>query len=626
MDKISDQIKSRLDIIEVIQEYLPELKQAGINWKALCPFHQEKTPSFYISPEKQIWHCFGCGKGGSIFSFVMEIEGIEFKDALRILAKKAGIALKKEDPQLQTRRNRLIEINQQAALFFHQILIKSPKAEKTRQYLKNRKISSQTAKEFQLGYALDDWRSLIAFLKNKGYQEKEIVESGLAIVKDQKSRFTNPRANIKDQNTKTNYQRLTNNQIYDRFRNRLMFPILNHYGEIVGFSGRILEPNQEPKYINTPQTLIYNKSQILYGLDKAKQSIRKEKLGIIVEGNIDVLISHQAGIKNVVASGGTALTLEQIRLLKRYSHSLALAFDEDTAGQEAAKRGINLARQEEIQVKIIRLDQGKDPDELIKKDPQLWQQAIKKAKKIIDFYFDQSLKDKNLTNLSLEDKKEISQELLPEIKKIKDRIEQAHYLQKLENILNVPEKVLREEMLRLYSNKETANRIHNKKTVDRISPEKEEEIYAWPLFLALRFPQKIEFFLKNLEEDYFLSPNYQALYKNLKKFYDKKKKSFISSNFRKFLKKEDKKLASFFDLLEINQERDFEKKNREIFLDQSWLQKEIEFSLKRIKTFFYKKKLKEKEFEIKKAEKEKKDQKLKKLLEEFKEISSKIYG
>lgn len=260
MINVIDEIKSRIDIVSFISEYLP-LKPAGTSFKALCPFHQEKAPSFFVSPERQIWHCFGCGAGGSIFDFLMKMEGLEFPEALRLLAKKANVVLKKEDPQLVSQRTRLLEIFQQAARFYHEILTRFPLGESARRYLKERGVSPEIIKEFQLGYAPDSWQTLLIFLTKKGFKEKEIALAGLA---------------IQSERSKDRY--------YDRFRDRLIFPLFDVHGEIVGFSGRILEKDEKKvKYINTPQTLIYDKSRILYGLDKAKQEIKEKKLAIITE-------------------------------------------------------------------------------------------------------------------------------------------------------------------------------------------------------------------------------------------------------------------------------------------------------------------------------------------------------
>ena len=299
-----DEIKSKVDIVEIIQEYI-QLKPAGANWKAPCPFHNEKTPSFMVSRDKQIFHCFGCGEGGDIFTFVQKIENIDFPEALKILAEKAGVKLKKIDPTLVSQKTKLMDICHLAAEFFHKALTSSKEGQISRDYIAKRKLSPQTLADFKIGYAPDSWDLLLNLLRKKGYKDNDIFLAGLVVKNDR-------------------------GQLYDRFRQRLMFPIFDQHGNIVGFTGRILDAskeNQGGKYVNTPQTLIYNKSLIAYGLDKAKSEIKKQDLVVVVEGNMDVIASHQAGIKNVIASSGTALTLEQLKILQRYSNNLALAFD-----------------------------------------------------------------------------------------------------------------------------------------------------------------------------------------------------------------------------------------------------------------------------------------------------------
>lgn len=378
-----DEIKSRLDIVEIVQEYIPNLKQVGTNWKALCPFHNEKTPSFMVSRDKQIWHCFGCSEGGDVFSFIQKIENIEFPEALKILAKKAGVVLKYEEPSLVNQKTKLLDILEAAAKFYHHILLNSAEAAPAREYLfKKRELKEETAEDFLLGFAPDSWDELLKFLLRKEFKEEDIFLAGLTIKKERGIGF------------------------YDRFRARIMFPIRDVHGHAVGFTGRLLpeaekKENAGGKYVNTPQTLVYNKSQVIYGLDRAKQTIRKENLTILVEGNMDVVASHQAGVCNVVASSGTALTAEQVKLLKRYSNNLAISFDADLAGEAASKKGVGVAMEQEMTVKVIVLDPkiGKDPDEYIKKDRQKWIEATSGARLFMDYYFDYVLNKLDLNKV-----------------------------------------------------------------------------------------------------------------------------------------------------------------------------------------------------------------------------------
>ncbi|OGY46376.1 MAG: DNA primase [Candidatus Buchananbacteria bacterium RIFCSPHIGHO2_01_FULL_47_11b] len=414
------EIKNRLDIVEVISEYV-RLKQSGTNWKGLCPFHNEKTPSFMVSKDKQIWHCFGCSEGGDIFSFIQKVEGLEFTEALRLLAHKAGVTLSTANRQEASQRNRILDICQTAATFWHELLLNNPNAKHAREYLEKRQVNTETTKTFQLGFAPNDWEVTSKFLRDKGFSDQEIFLAGLTVKKDRGAGF------------------------YDRFRNRITFPINNQHGNPIGFSARTLDPNETgAKYINTPQTLAYNKSQVLFNLDRAKQEIKNQKLAVIVEGQMDAVSAWQAGTHNVIASSGTALTEEQVLLLKRFTDTVAIAFDADAAGQSAAMRGFDVALANELNVRVIVLPEGKDPDECIKKNPDQWFTAIKEAKSIMDYYFDRSKNNYDITKV--EDKKIIGRTLLPVIGKIGNAIEQTHWLQRLGELLSVSENVLRETL------------------------------------------------------------------------------------------------------------------------------------------------------------------------------------
>lgn len=311
MSSIVDQIKDRVDIIDLISGYL-KLQKSGINYKARCPFHNEKTASFFVSPERQIWHCFGCSAGGDIFGFVKQIEGIEFADALRMLAARAGVELHRQSPeyqQYQTAKTKLYEICALATRFFEKQLRESVAGKKALDYLRDRGLTDESIKNFRLGYAPESWNALGEFLE-RNYDSKDVFDAGLAVKKE-------------------------NSGYYDRFRSRIMFPIFDLNGQVVGFSGRIFgEPAKDAeaaKYVNTPQTAIYDKSRVLYGLDKAKLDIRRKNKCLVVEGNIDVIMSYQAGAANVVASSGTALTDGHLKIIKRYTDNLDLCFDADSA-------------------------------------------------------------------------------------------------------------------------------------------------------------------------------------------------------------------------------------------------------------------------------------------------------
>jgi len=489
MSDITDQIKERIDIVELVREYIPALKKAGTSWKACCPFHQEKTPSFVVSEDKQIWHCFGCAKGGDVFGFIREIEGVEFRDSMRLLAKRAGIKLEKQDPKKESERERTLEILRKASTWYHQALKTAKSAESVRQYVSDRKIKDETTDLWQLGFAPDAWEGVSAFLQSKGYRNEEIARAGLS-----------------SQNDRGGY--------YDRFRNRLMFPIKDVHGNIVGFTARKMnDEDVGGKYINTPETSIYHKSNILYGLSFAKQSIRENDLAVIVEGNMDCVSSHQAGVKNVVASSGTALTPEQVKLLKRFTKNIFLAFDPDSAGQEALVRGLQIAWQEEMQIKIISLPEGKDPDDLIKEDVKEWERLIESSQDFMDWIIQKAEKENDLKSAT--GKKQTAKIILTWIKRLPDPIEQTHYLQILSNKIKVDENILRNVIQKQSPAQKTR---YSKPQASTNSPQRENiENRASLRLLAILL------LVKNWPEvtiEWLGDINHQNLYKNLKTYYD----------------------------------------------------------------------------------------------------------
>jgi DNA primase len=417
MDSSVDEIKAKLSVEEVIGEYL-QLQRAGRNLRACCPFHNEKTPSFMVSPERQSWHCFGCGEGGDIFSFVMKMEGVDFVDALKILGDKAGVEVKKTMKKFgsEEKKENILGVLE-ASKKFYQHCLKIKGGKKAYDYLSERGISDEMIQKFELGFAPDSWDLLSEYLKKKGFSETEIFNSGMTVKKD-------------------------NGAYYDRFRGRIMFPINSIAGKTLGFSSRIMPGADESsaKYINTPETSVYNKGRVLYGLDKAKTFVRQQNECIMVEGNMDVIASHQALVQNVVATSGTALTPDQIRIIKRYTDNIVFSFDMDAAGVKAAGRAIDLALEEGMTVSIVQVPEGKDPADCVKKDPKLWQEASQQKIKIMDFYFTSVLGkyDKN----DVEGKKKIAEELLNVIAKISNKIEQSFYLQRLSSEIGMSEDVL----------------------------------------------------------------------------------------------------------------------------------------------------------------------------------------
>ncbi len=418
-----DEIKQRLNIVDIVGERVT-LKKAGRNFKGLCPFHHEKTPSFMVSPERGTFHCFGCGKGGSVIDFVMEYEHIDFIEALEQLAQRAGIKLTKRtgDSPEQKLKETLWEINALAVQYYQYILTKHKLGEKALLYLKNRGISDKSIKTFGLGYSPNSWDALTLFLKKKKYDERIIAAAGLTVK--------------------------GNHGWYDRFRGRVMFTLRDHRGNVVGFSGRVLDPTiKEAKYINTSETPVYSKSNVLYGLDVTKGAIAKTGEAICMEGELDLISSFQEGIGNVVAIKGSALTEGHVHLLKRFTKTLVFCLDSDTAGDAASRRGIDLAEKEGFEMKAIVIPSGKDPDEAVREDPVGFKKAVEEATPIYDFFLASVQKRYDIQSSS--GKKKAGAELLPVIFRMTNSIVQGHYIKKTAQLLGVSEEYVDEEMRKI---------------------------------------------------------------------------------------------------------------------------------------------------------------------------------
>ena len=592
-DSPVDEIKNKLDIIDVIGGYI-KLQKAGRNYRASCPFHSEKTPSFMVSPERQLWRCFGCGKGGSIFDFIMEMEGVEFGDALRTLAQRAGVELKKLDPvisaKLKTERTRLYEICDLSTRFFIKQL-ESKTGKNIQKYLSGRGIKTKTIKDWQIGYAPSQWNSLMDFLKKQGYIETEILKTGLIIETEKKT---------------------NRSKYYDRFRDRIIFPIKDINGIIVGFTGREnpAHPDERMgKYINTPNTLIYDKSRILYGIDKAKLDIRKNNLCVLVEGQTDVIMGHQAGFNNIIASSGTALTEQQLKIIKRYTDVLAMAFDMDVAGEIATKRGADLALQFGFNLKVISLPDNQDPADCFQKNTQTWPNAVKNAQSLIEFYLSNALSKNDLN--TAEGKKKTSQDLLPIIKKIPNKVEQAHWLQKVAGELKVQEEVLIEEMGKIKSS--TVNTIQDNQPIlnqNNLSKGK-LNFEEYTLGLILVYPEALKESRKQ-SRSLFIDTNLEQIFNVLKENRNKK------INIKNFKKDLPFVLADKVDYLIFGVEAQKE------MIDEFNPKKEIKFCFKELKKRYFQKKLNQLSLSIQEAEEKKDNISLKKLTKEFNKLAKQV--
>lgn len=500
---VVDEIKQKLDIVDLVSQTV-KLRKSGRSYAGLCPFHSNtRTPAFYLFPETQTWHCFGaCGMGGDIFTFVMKRDNVDFGDAMRMLAERAGVTLHR-DPQQESNTKRLIEINRTAAEYYHYQLKHHAEAERVRIYLGKRQINAWAIDSFEIGYALNSYNALLEHLRSKGFSVSEIESAGLLVSNEE-------------------------GRVRDRFRGRLMFPIRNRRGEYTAFGARAMSDDQQPKYLNSPDSPIFSKSDTLYGLDAAKNPIREANLAVLVEGYTDVVVAHQAGFKNVVASLGTALTEKQLSQLSRLTKRYALALDADEAGAAATERGLNLARQAlsyknapvpvgpglivfkerlDAELLIVEMPPGRDPDEVILQDPEAWRVLVSSATPLLDYYFNVQARDLDLT--TAQGKSELAKRLLPIIAQVKDNVQREHYAQELARRTRSDERMILEQLSALDKPdapmrvKQAARELPTKPTAARYD--------EYLLVLALRDPTllaEIEF----LRADDFDQPDTRAIY------------------------------------------------------------------------------------------------------------------
>ncbi len=547
-----EEIKNRLDIVDVIGGYI-KLKKTGANYSAPCPFHSEKSPSFFVSPSKQIWHCFGeCGIGGDIFKFVMKIEGVEFKEALKILADRAGIKLKKENKEISDKKERIYQILSMASSFFIKQM-ESLEGKKAKDYLIKRGLREETIKKWKIGYAPLVWRGLSDFLISKGYKREEIESSGLALTNKDK--------------------------FYDRFRGRIIFPVLDNNSRVRGFGGRAFSEKDSAKYINSPSTIVYDKSQTLYGLNNASLEIRKKDYCILTEGYMDVIMVSQAGFENVVSASGTSFTPFQLKIIKRHTNKLYMAFDMDSAGSSATRRAIEMAQEEDFDVKIIVMEEGSDPADIAGESPSKWKKMVDEAISVHDFYFKKALLhfDKD----TIEGKKGISKEILPVIKKIPNKIEQGLWIKTLSRILEIREDLIIEELSKVKND----NYQEEKKEVKKEKKERKEIIEDYLLFLLFKRKDLVNFVRE--EDLIFFNEETVNVIKEIKNNPEK-------------IRIENDKINAILLKSELEKE-------------EEGIDKEIQRALREIKKDCYKKKLEEITFMIREKEREGKD------IEELKE-------
>lgn len=474
-----DDIKAKIDLADYLREQGVQLKPAGTSLKACCPFHHEKSPSFMVNRQKQVYYCFGCSKGGDLFTFVQEREGLEFGEALRLLADRAGVKLEARDPRLEGKKTRGLAVLELTAKWFAHQLLKTPGGEVARQYIAKRGITSESVERFQIGYAPDAWDTLTTFLMSRGFTPQEAIDAGLAL--------PGKRAG----------------SAYDRFRHRLMFPLHDALGRVVGFTGRILDGGKTvgpagetpAKYVNTPETALYKKGAILYGLVFAKEGIRSAGYAVLVEGQMDVVACHEAGVTSAIAASGTALTPDQLRLLKRYTTAIHMSFDADPAGEGAAERGIDAALDAGFDVRVIRMPVGadgqpiaKDADECVRKDAEAWRHAVANPIPVFDFFIERVRARFDLHNPT--GQRDAGRVLVAHLAHIVDPIERAAWVHRVADGIGVPDAAVIEAIARAAPH---APRASTNASVPAAAapegPSAEDRVAHRLLAILLRYPQ-----------------------------------------------------------------------------------------------------------------------------------------
>ena len=577
MENQLEEIKQKTDIVSLVNGYVA-LKKAGRNYRALCPFHPEKTPSFMVSPDRQIYKCFGCNEGGDVLEFVKRIEGIEFGEVVKKLADRAGITLKDYRPSgLEKKKDLIFSVNQAATELYNYLLTKHKVGKSALDYLHLRKINDSSIKKFQLGFAPERGDIAIKFLLKKGFDSEGINMAG------QSSSYLG-------------------GKLLDRFRGRVIFPIKDSQGRTLGFSGRSLG-SREPKYLNSPDTLVFNKSNSLYGIDLARTPINKQKSAVLVEGNLDVISSHQVGVTNVVAPLGTAITEKQIEILRRFSDTLLISFDTDIAGDAAAKRGIELAESAGFSIKMVDIGAGKDPDDLIRKSPESWKKKLKEAVSIYDFLIKSSLKKWDVDDP--EGKKQIAREVLPVIAKLPDEISRDHYVRKIASYLKVSEEAVRADLKKYLPSTD----LGNVEKGDELAPKTNKLSILENYLLTLIIQSGV--MPDGIDEDLFSLEISRAIFQVLKKHFDEEERIKI----KKLSKSIPEKLLPTYDEILLYSLSDSVLRSKEDSV------KEISTCVDRIKELNLRSKLKKLGLEIKQAEAVSKSDRIENLTKEFRDLS-----
>lgn len=583
------EIKERLDMFEIARSYLGNFKKSGANYFFLCPFHNEKTPSFSVNSELGIYKCFGCGQSGDVISFIKEMEGVDFPKALEIAAKKAGVTLKRrfspQDAKIHQERQDILALNSLVSEYYHYILKKHTQGQKGREYAKERKVTGELVDKFSIGYAPHSYTNLLSFLEKKGYKKADLIKWGVIVA--------------------------GGGHIYDKFRSRLIFPLINQHGDIVGFSGRtIYKDTKAPKYLHSPQTLVFDKSSFLFGIEQAKQEIRKKDFVVFCEGQLDVISSHKTKVRNIVASLGTSLNPRQLQLAKRYTKNIYFCFDTDLAGETALLRSVTLAHIEGLEVKAVTLPEGKDADELINKDKEEWEKVVKNAEPIVDHMIARLNARLDLSKLA--GKEEFASIILPIISELPKKLEQMYYIQKVSVILNVSEDVLKEEVVELQKTAAAVKKVDVNKIKKILeSPINVKEEYL--LALLLQHTQFLGDALGIAKPRYITTPASKTLLKKLKVYYEKSKK-FTLKNFIANLESHEqafienlllKKLDAYF---EIKEE----------------LLQEAEKIVKHLRENYHRAKLKKIKVAVEEAENADDKELVEKLLKELIEVSDRL--